>query len=102
MYKANPNNFMTYEKIFDDAFYPQIVRVIGKDRFNDTTRFTYDYWLNNIRPSYSGYLTKFDGVLSQNEWIIVLNYLIDDLNEIIKYAPPIKNTLHCFRGSSLY
>jgi hypothetical protein len=102
MYKANPDNFMTYNKIFDDAFYPQIVRVIGKDRFSDITKFTYDQWLNNIRPSNFRKLTIFDGVLHENEWIIVLNYLIDDLNEIIKYAPPVRDTLHCFRGSSLH
>ena len=92
--------FRDYNKNFGDSFYHQIHTLQNNgtiprqvldqakiDSINSPTRLP----ATGLSPI----------TLNEDEWRLVLDKFMTDLNEIILKAPPVEDVIHCYRGVSV-
>ncbi len=103
----NPNYPNRIDNLsFGDAFYVQIYEIFEDNKFNgkysnlsnilgDTNLKKYNEWLNNNRIERN---TESKINLDGDDWNIVLDKFILDLNNIIINAPPVEEEIYCYRG----
>lgn len=86
------NNF------FGDSFYHQIHDL--KDNANFTARLSEQQIATMNSPYRDPANDQTEIVLNDNQWQMVLEKFMKDLNEIILKAPPVEEVIHCYRGVS--
>jgi hypothetical protein len=86
------NNF------FGDSFYHQIHDL--KDNAGFTARLSDDQIATMNSPNRGPANDQTEIVLNDNQWQMVLEKFMKDLNEIILKAPPVEEVIHCYRGVS--
>jgi hypothetical protein len=126
-YKKGDGSYIHNEKLFEDSFYPQIhkcypelfnLTLFLSPGFNKTDynsgshncKTPYEYWLNKMErikihtfgDTSPLRISIFKDVLTDAEWEFVLNQFMNDLTEIILYAPPVEEVIHFYRGVTMH
>ena len=86
------NNF------FGDSFYHQIHELINEGRLPVTLSQRQIDIMNSPNRLPANDQTEI--VLNDNQWQMVLDKFMEDLNKIILKAPPVEEVIYCYRGVS--
>jgi hypothetical protein len=108
-YKSSPYNQNWFSKNLltniSDSFFPQINKYLLNEGltqlFETTIGRSYEKWLDQSRFGIYNY-SQFYHIFDQAAWEKILDIFMEDLSEIIKYAPPVRENIYCYRGSKTH
>jgi hypothetical protein len=88
----NLNSVITFN--IGDAFYKQIHELFP----TILDRTAYNRWLSSDRIIDPKAVSLYKNILTSDDWRLVLNRFMIDLDNIIKNAPPVEEEIYCYRG----